>query len=118
MRRVHSGKQGHCRLCLIVFIQHIEESDGCFLRFRIGLGEEQAALEQHELACHYDKFCRDIHIVFLRLPDQLQILVAKEGDGDIFDFVFTFLDQCEKRVKRALKLVKTVGKRVHPSTSQ
>jgi len=62
----------------------------------------------HQARGHFEKFARDIHILFLHCADLFHILVEQLRDGNVADIQLVFGDQIEQKIQRAVKYRKMI----------
>ena len=92
-------------LLVLVFLQGRHELLHLAQSLFVVDGEEHAGLDVHQMGGHDDKLTGHLQVQPLPLFHPLQVLVQKQGDGDVPDFDFVFTQQVENEVQRPVKVL-------------
>ena len=77
--------------------------------FLLGLGEEHARFDVHEMGGHGDEFAGDLHVHALALVEPGKVLLENGGDVHVLNFNFIFAEQQEDDIQRAVEIFEGLG---------
>ena len=107
-QRIQIGQLRRRQFRFLVFENRVAQRKPWILFCLRVTRQEHPAFEQHQLACHVEKFRSHIHSRVEIVRDIRHILVAEQGDRNIIDIDFVLDDQRQQKIERTLKLIELV----------
>ena len=106
--------------CLLIPQQGFLQVHARVLFLFLRTGEKHFAFDADQFACHDDEIARQLHVQVLRRFDIGEVLVTDQGDRNVGDIHFVFLNQCEQQIEGTLEveLLQPVCDAFHVCTSE